>query len=213
MKKAVTAVFLSLLLVLLCASAHAEVLGMVSEEGDVYIQRLIIQGQELIFTSLEEDISMLEKDVNFDGKADLLLTTRLGASNVGQLIYLATDEGYQPASCGLVWNMFLDEERGLLISQMSNGMAGALTEYSVYRWDGLTPVKLRDGSSREKETFVSTAEGYEVIHYSQVLTRRVWDYTSGVPNGELIWEDEITSDELNIRERFDAFHDALLQGL
>jgi len=213
MKKTVTAVVLSLLLVLLTASAHAEVLGMVTEEGDTYIQRLNIDGQELIFTSLEENISVLEKDVNFDGRADLLLTTRLGATNIGQLIYLATDEGYQQASCGLVWNMFLDEERGLLISQMSNGMAGALTDYTVYRWDGLTPVKVRYGSSCEKETFVSTAEGYEVIHYSQVLRRRVWEYTDGEYNGELIWEDEITLDELNIRERSDAFYQALLQGL
>ncbi len=213
MKKTVTAVVLSLLLVLFTATSHAEVLGMVTEEGDTYIQRLNIQGQELIFTSMVEEVPMVEEDVNFDGRSDLVLTTRLGASNVGQLIYLATDEGYQPASCGLVWNLVLDEERGLLISQMSNGMAGALTEYSVYRWDGLTPVKVRYGSSREKETFVSTAEGYEVIHYSQVLTRRVWDYTNGEYNGEVIWEDEITSDELNIRERFDAFYQALLEGL
>ncbi len=212
MKKTVSAVLLSLLLVLFCASSQAEVLGTGNEDGDFYIQRLHIQGQDLFFTSMEEEISTLEMDVNFDGKADLLLTTRMGASNLGQLIYLATDEGYQPASCGLVWNLGLDEERKLLISEINNGMAGALRDFSVYRWDGLTPVKVRDGSSCEKEEFVSTAEGYEIIHYNRVLTRRIWDYTSGEPNGSLIWEDEITVDEMN-REQYEAFHQALLQGL
>lgn len=100
-------------------------------------------GQELYFVAdaMEEPVVQME-DVNFDGTDDVVITTRMGASNAyddfyvwdGQQYVYATPDGL--SGSGLA-NYSLDAEKGYVLSHANNGLAGLECEVGIYRWEGL----------------------------------------------------------------------------
>lgn len=93
-----------------------------------------------------EDLLVQEMaDVNFDGHDDLVLMTRLGASNACYVFFL-WDEAqgrFSSSSTPALWNYALFPEKQLLFSHTNNGSAGLLHESAVYGWEDGTLTRLR----------------------------------------------------------------------
>ncbi len=93
-----------------------------------------------------EDLLVQEMaDVNFDGHDDLVLMTRLGASNACYVFFLWDEARGQFSTAGTpaVWNYTLYPEKALLLSHANNGFAGILHESTVYGWENGTLKPLR----------------------------------------------------------------------
>lgn len=201
-------------LLMLASSACAEIVGMTTDYTAPYIHRYDADGQDIYFVSMEEEVYAEHTDVSFDGVEDLLLITHMGAQNIGYLIYLKTADGYVLANPdGLVWNYRLDEERQLLISSAINGFAGALREDTVYRWEDSALVKLRTAVAEQKEEIEFLEDGYRLTSYNEQLVRRVVDYTEDAGEGTVLWEDEVTLEDMDDPARFNEMEDALMSGL
>ena len=203
-------------LLMLVSSACAEIVGMTTDDTApyIYIHRYDADGQDIYFVSMEEEVYAQNTDVSFDGVEDLLLITHMGAQNIGYLIYLKTEDGYVLANPdGLVWNYRLDEERKLLISSAINGFAGALREDTVYRWEDGALVKLRTAFAEQKEEIEFLEDGYRLTSYDEQLVRRVVDYTEDAGEGTVLWQDEVTLEDMDDPARFNELEDALMSGL
>ncbi len=155
--------FLLLIILLLPASALAEIVGYAGD--DLCIRKYIAEnGDELYYTSWAEADFVKYEDVNFDGIDDIVALTRMGAQNSGYVFFVKTDSGYLPAT-EIIWNYVLDSERGLVLSHAVNGYAGALNDMELYRWDGGELKLIRTASSYERAETVFEDGKYTVSTY------------------------------------------------
>lgn len=199
-----------LLSLLFLIPAHAEIVGQTTD-GE-YIHRLVADnGQELYFVG-DEDPYLSYADVNFDGIDDAVILTRRGASNFVYQFFIF--DGTQYAACPVRFvNYDLDAEHKLVISSENGGWAGALHTRTLYRFDGLTPVVLREAIGQEKEDWSFDAEGFTTRQYNNRLTLQVWAY-DGAADGTLVFEQEVLmEDENTVRAALDAEEDALWSGI
>ncbi len=191
-------------------------------EGDFIYSWDAPNGQTLYFTALEDPAIKFE-DVNFDGHEDVVVFIIRGASNFfteffvwddGQYVY-AAHPGLEYGIC----NYQLYPEYGIVHSGANNGYAGALHEDVLLRWEGNQLRTIRRAvSDHEVETAdLPEREGYVATTYLQKLRVRVWDYTKGVYEGELVYETVIDLDDLNdddgYRRLFTGEQEALWKGI
>ena len=193
-----------------------------THEGDFIYSWPAPNGQTLFFTGLE-DPSIKFEDVNFDGHDDVVVFIIRGASNFfteffvwddGQYVY-AQHPGLEYGIC----NYQLYPEYGVVHSGANNGYAGALHEDVLMRWEGNKLRVIRRAVS-DHETATADLpehEGYVTTTYLQKLRVRVWDYASGVYEGELVYETVFDLDELNdddgYRRLFAGEQEALWKGI
>jgi len=191
-------------------------------DGDFIFSWPAPNGQTLFFTGLEEP-SIKFEDVNFDGHDDVVVFIIRGASNFfteffvwddGQYVY-AQHPGLEYGIC----NYQLYPEYGIVHSGANNGYAGALHEDVLMRWEGnKLRVIRRAVSDHETETAdLPEHEGYVTTTYLQKLRVCVWDYASGVYEGELVYETVFDLDELNdvdgYRRLFAGEQESLWKGI
>lgn len=119
-------------------------------------------GQEILFTALEDDPWIKWEDVNFDGHDDVVITTVRGASNFLVEFYVWQDGQYVYANQGGVYdslcNYALYPELGLVFSGSNNGHAGSLHENVLYAWDGTQLKMLRKAVSEEYTEMIGTPD-------------------------------------------------------
>lgn len=133
---------------MLPACAGAQVVGQIPN-GDCIHRVETADGQALYYVAGEgTEEEMTEEDVNFDGVPDLVVLLGQGVSNTRQMFFVRTESGYVPVmqqgeDANGVWNYSLDTERQLVVSDANNGLAGALRDKVLYRWEGTVLVPVR----------------------------------------------------------------------
>ncbi len=146
-------------------------------------------GQVLYFTGFEDPMVKME-DVNFDGHEDVVFTIIRGASNFfteffvwddGQYVY-ADHHGLEYGVC----NYHLYPEYGIVHSDANNGYAGALHEDVLLRWEGneLKAIRRAVSDHAAETADLPNHEGYTTTTYLHKLSVCVWDYSSGIHEGE-----------------------------
>lgn len=200
-----------LLSLLFLTPAHAEIVGQTLT--DDYIHRVVADnGQTLYFVSSEEAPVLYYEDVNFDGLNDAVVLTTRGASNFFYQCFLS--DGAQYVFCPLrLCNYNLDAEHKIVTSFEDGGLAGGLHTTLLYRFDGITPVLLREAKGAEKEAWSFDTQGYTVQRYNNMLTLMVWAYS---PDGEAtcVFEQDVsTEDETALTAALQAEENALWADL
>lgn len=206
---------LVLVLFLIPVTALAETVG-VTAAGETICRYDAPNGQAIYYLASYPELegSVLLTDVNFDGVEDVVLLVGLGASNVRQEFYVWDGAQYvlaqrNAAEDGL-YNYRLLPETGLVVSDANNGMAGALREMNVFRWEGTRLCLVRSAVSGYADTTVwsgrqsTTTVDYETIRFV------VRDAQGGI-----LWEREAASEQLG-QEAANVFAEwerALWEGL
>lgn len=181
-------------------------------------------GQELYFVAdtMEEPAVRLE-DVNFDGADDVVITTRLGASNAYYEFYVWDGQQYVYAApdglseSGLA-NYGLDAEKGYVFSRANNGMAGLECEDGVYRWEGLELKPVRVLKAETKSQWQDSPDGgysFAIVYDTRILHAAVTDYTADVYEGSVIWEKDFNMEEEGFdgAQAWNEMESALMAGL
>lgn len=175
-------------------------------------------GQTLYFTAMEDVIRLRREDVNFDGRADLVFEVSMGSSNIYYTFFVWHNGRYvqvlPPAAEEGLANFSLYPEKGYVSSDGSYGMAGALYESCLYRWNGPELVLVRRALSSNKMDSTYENGVHTQVTYEHVLTLRVWDYTTSA-DGTIIFEttvDMTKNDEAFYPAHRDAVQ-AFWQGL
>ncbi len=181
-----------------------------------YIQRMIADnGQWLYFTAVEERPPVKYEDVNFDGIPDIVVTTSIGASNFYTAFFVWDGSGYVYAEnngtdYGLV-NYSLFPEYGIVMSQGSNGWAGALTETCLFRWEGTNLKILRRLVSEELTETAFNQDTIVTTLWTEKLQVRIWDY-QGNDSGTLLM-DRVFSQTETDADWHRQINDALWKGI
>ncbi len=172
-----------------------------------YIYRLITEtGQELFFTSVEEEPGILYKDVNFDGHEDIVVTTSRGATNFFVEFFVWDGVKYVMAEhrgAENLPNYSLYPEYGLVKTDGVNGGAGSLFEDCLFRWEGTDLKLVRRAVSKEKIDVEMVGENL-VSTYTNTLHVRVLDYPDG-PFAGVLMHEEYTSSPSNADKAQDFF--------
>lgn len=196
----------ALCMAMLAAGGAAEVVGRDGMYGDVYIHRILApNGQEIYYTSREEEAGMRIEDVNFDGVNDIVVPTALGASNLFCAFFVWDGEEYVRATynagddAGLA-NFELYPELGLVYTDSDEGSAGALHQRCLYRWEGTELRCVRMAIAEEytqwefdEETGISTTVlDNDRIHVRVIET--VYSETDGTTY-DILWEEVVTAED------------------
>jgi len=173
-------------------------------------------GQRLYFTSIEKKPVIKMEDVNFDGVADIVVFTAMGASNHFCEFFVCDDGQYRMAEHdgaehGLC-NYHLMPEKGLVVTQANNGSAGALHDHCIFRWDGGNLRLIRRAVSKELTETDWQQDRYTTITYLQKLRVTIRDYTGDEYEGKVIWE-EIVELDGTVPDFFERENEALWAGL
>ena len=193
-----------------------------SYNGDFIYSWPAPNGQTLYFTALEDPVIQYE-DVNFDGHEDVVVFIIRGASNFfteffvwddGQYVY-ARHPGLDYGIC----NYHLYPEYGIVHSDANNGSAGAEHEDVLMRWEGneLRVIRRAVSENATEMTRFSDGGGYTIHTDLQNLRVRVWDYTNGIAEGELIYETIISHQSLDSADTYSRLfageQEALWRGI
>lgn len=160
-----------------------------------YIHRCIApNGQELYFNAYAEEPIIEFKDVNFDGLDDLVIITGRWAKCDTALFYVYDPgEGYvlvrETIKDEGLMNYALYPEYGLVGAGIANGNAGLCHEKWLYRWEGNDLKCIRRAYSEEytETVWAQDMSSYTQTIYTDLFVCDVYDYTTGVPEGEVIF--------------------------
>ncbi len=218
--KRLIACLLSLFL-LLGAACAAEVVGITGEFGDDMIYRYVApNGQEIYYVSTSEHGGNVRmEDVNFDGADDIVVLYALGASNVWNEFYIWDGSAYVLAKhvsfSGGLANYTLHPEQKLVSVGASNGLAGALFQKAIFRWDGAEMQCVRYAESDYEKTYTFEGDLYTTVENYSVVHMRMYDARYSEAEGRqdvLIWEKKIPIEALN-EQSFQELDDAFWNGL
>lgn len=191
-------------------------------EDDTGLQDCIYQyiapnGQSIVFTSGLKKPVVDFVDVNFDGHDDIVITTGRWAKCdtvrfyvfdpvVGYALVRETSKGE-----GLM-NYVLYPEYGLVGTHIANGSAGAEHESCIFRWEGNDLKCIRRAYSETYTESVWHQDYYTVTTWPNLFVCNVYDYTTDVPEGEVVFNAGPMGIEEYL-EIMDAENAALWQGL
>ena len=196
---------------------HTAVVG--TAPGGEYIHQYTApNGQLLYFVALEENPHINLEDVNFDGHADIVVFSVLGASNFfteffvydaasASYVRTVTDSGEE-----LLCNYQLYPEYGLVVSQTNNGNAGLLHVINLYHWEGTNLRLLRSAVSDEWSESVFEGSTYTQIIHGDIIQMTVRDHTRDYDDS-LLWELIIPKSDAEYRDVFTEEQEALWQGI
>jgi len=173
-------------------------------------------GQIICFDAMEEHPLFTEADVNFDGRADLVVFVSMGASNAYCEFFVFDGTSYHYVEhpgieYGLA-NYNLHPQQGLVSTHANNGSAGALHEDCLFRWNGTELDLIRRAEGVEYTETQSFSDRIVYTSYHDKITFSVYDYTTDSYEGRLIFSDTVDHAGLN-GDIFERESNALWQGL
>ena len=178
------------------------------------MKAVLDNAQTLYYLALEDSGRYLMEDVNFDGYADFVPVTAIGARNFFSLFFLfdLQTEQYEPLPGGESFcNYDLQDEKKLLVSSISDGYRDG--EIKIYRWEGNTPVLLRSAKVGNLHTQeFSEKEMWERWDFAQ-YEMIVLDYTATTEGGQVIYQRIYPEDDPQVEIHLEDLHAALWQGL
>ena len=209
---------LLLCLLPLCAGAEGLTTHIVgcTLEGEYIHQLIADNGQTLYFTAMEPVPHVTLDDVNFDGVPDIAVLISAGASNAFYSFFVNDGGTYVfvpvPGQSWGVANYRLYPEQKLLLSQASNGYAGALHEWRLYRWEGNTLKTVRSAVAEEYAESAFSDRKYTVTTHFDRIHITVRDYAAEDGEGTVIYEKTVQLDEVSAA-LLDEESEMLWQGL
>ncbi|MBQ2953868.1 MAG: hypothetical protein IJE07_09990 [Clostridia bacterium] len=138
-------------------------------------------GQTIYFVAMEADPFITLEDVNFDGRADIVVTTIRGATNCYYEFFVWTEAGYiradHPGVEGIA-NYILHPQYGYVASSAKAGNAGALYEDCLMRWEGSSLRLVRRSTSEERREYRSEGTSFVIVMHSRQASLTVYAYTA-----------------------------------
>lgn len=173
-------------------AARTQIVGTTAEGG--YIHALDAgDGYTVYFVAAEEDPIVTREDVNFDGRADLVVTTVRGATNFYYEFFVWTGSGYvraaYPGVEGIA-NYSLYPELGYVYSSANGGNAGSAYVDCIFRWDGTQLHLVRCARSEGLREYRSEGTAFVSVLHDRKLELNIYDYTAG-DGGVLIYSEII----------------------
>lgn len=171
-------------------------------------------GQTLYFTAAEADPAVTREDVNFDGRADLVIATVRGATNCYYEFFVWTEAGYlraeYPGADGIA-NYVLYPEGRYVKSSANAGNAGALFEDCLYRWEGNCLRLIRRAQSQSWREYRAEGSSFVIVMHDRKAELTVYGYSD---SGEstLIHEEIVDLNAMDA-SRLDAMKQHLWTGL
>jgi len=211
---------LFLLAALMClsqAAAETTILGYMPD-GEYIHQYAAPNGQLLWFTAMEKEPHIKLEDVNFDGHEDIVVFVTMGATNfyVEFFVYDAAADMYvmavHPDTEDGISNYGLNPELGIVESQASNGSAGLLNVYKLYRWEGNKLRLIRSATSDEWSEGIFEGQTYTNIIHGDTLHVTVRDHSREYDES-IVWERIIPREDVDYDELHREEMNALWQGL
>lgn len=192
-----------------------------AQEGlDSYIHQYIApNGQVIYFTADLEEPIIDFVDVDFDGYDDIVITTGRWAKSFTVRFYVYDSSGEYvlvretTRDEGLM-NYALFPEYGLVGTYIANGNAGLCHETCLYRWEGndLECIRRAYSENYTETVWAEDRSSYTTTTYTDLFFCNVYDYATGVPEGEVIFSTgPMGFDEF--LETSDAENEALWQDL
>ena len=186
--------------------------------GEGYIHQYIAPSGQAIFFTADLEPYITFDDVNFDGRDDIVIMTVSGASNAWYkfFVYDMARDTYVYAhhggdAAGLA-NYETYPQYGIVGSRATNGYAGALHVWNLYRWEGTDLQLIRRAVSDEWSESTFDDQTYTQIIRGGLLHITVRDYTNGYDN-TVIFEEVITLEDTEYRDIFLEEEEALWQGI
>lgn len=183
------------------------------ETGPVIMRMTAPNGQPLHFvTWMPSNLVVQSVDVNFDGVDDLAVMVSSGAANSVYRLFVRQGERYAAVDDGQeegLFNLVLYPEYGLVESHGTSGLAGALHENILLKWEGTRLAPVRRAVCVNKETVDFQSNEYTVTQWLSVLHSRVLDYTQK-QDGEALVLFEETYD-MDVQGMEDAYLDYYLR--
>ncbi len=178
------------------ASKSGSPTAIVGEAGEDYIHQYTADnGQTIVFVSMEREPGVGYKDVNFDGRKDIVAVTAQGATNYSVAFFVWDGSQYvlarYPGTESLT-NYALHPETGIVFSGSNNGFAGLLFHDCLFRWEGTNLRLIRRAVCEELTETSSDSERYTITTWKEILHARVWEYPEGSPEGVLIHDEKIS---------------------
>lgn len=191
-----------------------------AEFGPVILRITAPNGQPLHVVSDISTPVVHSLDVNFDGADDLAVMVSSGASNAVFRLFIKQGDRYQAVDDGQeegLFNPVVYPGLQLVMSQGTSGLAGALHESTLFRWDGnrLAPVR---GAAVENAVTTQEQEGaFTTTHWYNQLYARVYAYGPVGTEPELLFDETYDMEVQGMGEAYDAFYQreqqALWQGM
>ncbi|MBQ9265183.1 MAG: hypothetical protein IJ189_13375 [Clostridia bacterium] len=195
---------LTLMLALTVSAARAEVVGYAGDDG--YIHRYACpNGQELYFVSTLQEPYIEFTDLNGDGTADMTVVTALGASNAWYEFFIWDGDQYVMAQHSEpIINYSIQD--GYIYSRSNNGMAGAMFDACLLRWEGTELRPVRVMKSEEKSETTWQENQITTTSWLDICRVRLWNCVQQDEYQEraLLWEKEFAPDDLAIYDEMDA---------
>lgn len=222
MKKMGTACAMVLLCAMLAASVAqaADVVcveqnALGSEQAYSIMRATMDNGQVIHYLSRESEPRYRMEDVNFDGHEDFVPTTTIGASNFYSVFYVYSPQTgqYEPIDTGDAGfcNHTLLPDKGLVVSSENDGYL--YRDIKIYQWQSGALTLLRRGIVKGLSTVefddVGMTERWD-FGRSEML---VYDYTTGVENGECIYQAAHPQEAPQYEEHLAQFEERLWAGL
>ena len=187
--------------------------------SDGYIHQYITpNGKAIYFTAELEEPYITYEDVNFDGWDDIVIMTISGATNAWFkfFVYDVEQDAYVYVhqygdDAGLI-NYETYPEYGLIGSRGSNGNAGLLHVWNLYRWEGTNLKLIRSAVSDEWAEDVFEGQTYTSIIHGDMLHITVRDHTDPYED-TILWEIIIPKEDAEYRDVLTEESNALWQGI
>lgn len=162
-------------------------------DGPWMVRMTAPNGQPLHFVSQIPEPVAHSVDVNFDGVEDLAVLVASGASNMLYRLFLMQGDRYVPVFDSTeegLFNFTLYPTAGLVASHATSGMAGALHEDLLLRWEGTRLIPIRRAVSEQLQETAFDDKSYTERTWHERLRVRVYDYASGTPGEPQLLFDE-----------------------
>lgn len=187
--------------------------------SDGYIHQYVTpNGKAIYFTAELETPYITYEDVNFDGWDDIVIMTISGATNAWFkfFVYDVEQDAYVYVhqygdDAGLI-NYETYPEYGLIGSRGSNGNAGLLHVWNLYRWEGTNLKLIRSAVSDEWAEDVFEGQTYTSIIHGDMLHITVRDHTDPYED-TILWEIIIPKEDAEYRDVLTEESNALWQGI
>lgn len=195
------------------AAAQTQIVGTTADGS--YIHACTTgEGQTLYFVAQEPDPVITREDVNFDGYADLVVTTARGATNCYYAFFVWNGGGYvraaHPGVEGIA-NYGLYPDQGYVLSSANHGYAGALYEDCLMCWEGTDLHLIRSATARSLREYRTEGNALVTVLHDRKIEMNVY---GGSVDGEavLLHSEVIDLNDMDA-EKLMEMKEALWRGL